>query len=581
MSFRRRIWNLLQDDRQLIVWSVVFGLMFTGVGIIPPLLVGCMIRWLESGATMQDFSLLGMALASLYLLRGVMRYLYGVTSHIAAFRALHRLTNDTYAHLQTMPPGFINRQHTGNLVARSLSDVEAVEDFIAHGIPETLLAIFIPTTMSIVLFVLNWKLALVSLTPLPIIAGLVYFITCRSRNHWRGTRKRFAEVQARIQDHLSGLTVIQSFVQETQQAHKVRTQSCEYRDTMIYANKWSLVPSGIAEAASGAGLVLIVCAGAWMVGPTGTRGDLDIEVAELVVFLMYLGQIFLPFLRLANLTENLQKAEASAERVFELLDTQPMIVDRSDAKVPEDIKFDLEFSNVCFSYQPHQPVLRNVSFYISEGETVALVGMTGVGKTTICHLIVRFYDVPDGMIRLGGHDIKSFPLDYLRNSVAIVSQDVFLFHGTIRDNLLIGKPDASDSEVRSAVNASHSKEFIDLFPDGLDTIVGERGIRLSGGQKQRIAIARALLKNAPVLLLDEATSAVDPGTEHLIKNAMSRATAGRTVIVVAHRQSTIMAADRLVVLDEGRVVESGTYGELASGGGQFAKLCHLHDDSLL
>ena len=581
MSFSRRIWELLRHDRRLMMWSIFFGLLFTGLGIIPPLLVGRMIRWIQSGAPFRDFFLLGGALAAVYLLRGVTRYFYGVTSHIAAFRTLHRLTNDTYAHLQKMSPGFVNRQHTGNLVARSLGDVEAVEDFIAHGIPETMLAIVIPITMSIVLFVIHWQLALISLLPLPLIATAVFVIASRTRNHWRGTRRRFAEVQARIQDHLSGLTVIQAFVQETEQARKVRTQSADYRDTMIYANKWSLVPAGIIEAASGAGLVLIVCAGSWIVRPAEEATSLPVEVADLVVFLMCLGQIFLPFLRLANLTENLQKAAASAERVFELLDTKPTIVDRPQAAVPATPKFDLEFANVSFGYQPDQSVLRDVSFRVAEGETVALVGMTGVGKTTACHLIVRFYDVDEGMIRLGGTDVRNLPLEYLRHQVAMVSQDVFLFHGTIRDNLRIGKPQASAAELAAAVQASQSQEFTDLLPQGLDTIVGERGVRLSGGQKQRISIARALLKDAPVLLLDEATSAVDLETENCIKHALARVTAGRTVIVVAHRQSTIMAADRLVVLDQGRVVETGKYDDLMDAGGLFARLCQRNEDALI
>ncbi|MCH2125203.1 MAG: ABC transporter ATP-binding protein/permease [Pirellulaceae bacterium] len=581
MSFSRRIWKLLRHDRRLMMWSVFFGLLFTGLGIIPPLLVGRMIRWIQSEAPVRDFFLLGGVLATIYLLRGVTRYFYGVTSHIAAFRTLHRLTNETYAHLQKMSPAFVNRQHTGNLVARSLGDVEAVEDFIAHGIPETMLAIVIPVTMSIVLFLIHWQLALISLLPLPFIATAVFVIASRTRNHWRGTRRRFAEVQARIQDHLSGLTVIQSFVQETEQARKVRIQSADYRDTMIYANKWSLVPAGIIEAASGAGLVLIVCAGSWIVRPATDATSLPVEVADLVVFLMYLGQIFLPFLRLANLTENLQKAAASAERVFELLDTKPTIVDHPQAAVPATSKFDLEFANVSFGYQSDQSVLREVSFRVEEGETVALVGMTGVGKTTACHLIVRFYDVDEGVIRLGGTDVRNLPLEYLRHQVAMVSQDVFLFHGTIGDNLRFGKPTATEEELAAAVQASQSQEFIDLLPQGLDTIVGERGVRLSGGQKQRVSIARALLKDAPVLLLDEATSAVDLETENCIKRALARVTAGRTVIVVAHRQSTIMAADRLVVLEQGRVVETGNYDDLMDAGGLFARLCQRNEDALI
>ena len=580
MKLIYRIWRVLGGDRRLMVWSVIFGLLFSGLGIVPPLLVGRMVRWLQSGAAASDFFWLGLLLGGVYLLRGLTRYLYGLMSHVAAYRTLHRLTNQTYAHLQNMPPAFVNRRHTGNLVARSLGDVEAVEDFIAHGIPETLLAIVIPITMSCVLLLINWRLALISLIPLPFVAAVVYIITTQTHNHWRGVRRRFAEVSARIQDHLAGLTVIQSFVRETEQAERVEQQSRQYRDTIIHANRWSLVPAGVIEAASGAGLVLIIWSGAWMVGPAGSPQFLRVEVADLVVFLMYLGQIFLPFLRLANLTENLQKAAASAERVFELLDTQPTVVDRDDARVPADPRFDLAFDHVFFQYQPAQPVLQDVSFRIGAGETVALVGVTGVGKTTACQLIVRFYETDDGCIRLGGADIRTLPLEYLRRHVAMVSQDVFLFQGSIRENLLLGKPTASDEELQQAVAAAHADAFIASFPDRLDTIVGERGIRLSGGQKQRLSIARALLKDAPVLLLDEATSAVDPETENQIKLALARVTAGRTVLVVAHRQSTIMSADRLVVLDGGRVVEVGTYDELVAAGGCFARFCRLREDAL-
>ena len=576
--FIKRIWKILHGDRRLMVWSVVFGLVFTGLGIIPPLLIRRMIVWLDAGNG--SFFLVGGILAGVYLLRGVSRYLYGLFSHIAAYRTLHRLANDVYQHLQNMSPSFLNRHHSGNLVARTIGDVEAVEDFVAHGIPESMLAVVIPITMSIVLFIINWKLALIALFPLPIVAGLLYVITTRTHNHWRGVRRRFAEVSSRIQDHLAGVTVLQSFVREAHAARRVRRQSHEYRDTIIYANRWSLVPAGVIEAASGAGLVLIVCAGAWMVGPAD-RAVLTVEVADLVVFLMYLGQIFLPFLRLANLTENLQKAAASAERVFELLDEQPEIVDSPSASIPAERRFDIEFDRVDFAYDENVPVLRDVSLYVSEGETVALVGETGVGKTTVCHLLIRFYDVNGGGIRLGGHDIRNLPLTYLRENIALVSQDVFLFEGTIRENLLIGDPDASDEELQTAARAAHAEEFILSFPDGFDTLVGERGVRLSGGQKQRIGIARALLKDAPVLLLDEATSAVDSETESLIKDALLKITAGRTVLIVAHRLSTIMAADRILVIENGQIVESGTYKELSNAGGQFARLCQLTSENFV
>ena len=581
MNFLHRIWQMLQGNRGLMAWSVFFGLMFTGLGIVPPLLVGRMIRWLDSGAPASAFFLLGLLLFVVFLLRGITRYLYGLMSHVAAYRTLFLLMNRTYRHLQRMSPAYVNRRHTGNLVARTVGDVEAVEDFIAHGIPETMLAIVIPLTMGVVLLIINWKLALISLVPLPFVAGLVYVISTRVRNHWSVVRGRFADVSALIQDHLAGLTAIQSFVREAEQARRVERESAEYRDLIIHANRWSLVPAGIVEAASGGGLVLIVCAGAWMTGPVGSRGVLDVDVADLVVFLMYLGQIFLPFLRLAGLTENLQKAAASAERVFELLDTPPPIIDGPDVRVPTKRRFDVAFDRVDFSFQAGQPVLQGVSFHVQEGESVALVGMTGVGKTTACHLLVRFYDVDGGCIRLGGHDIRSLPLAFLRQHVALVSQDVFLFQGTIRDNLLLGNPLATESQIREAVATAHADEFIAEFPRGFETLVGERGVRLSGGQKQRLAIARAVLKDAPVLLLDEATSAVDPETESLIKDALTRVTHGRTVLIVAHRRSTIMSADRLIVLDAGRVIATGTWDELSRTDGRFVRLCQLREDALL
>ena len=332
------------------------------------------------------------------------------------------------------------------------------------------------------------------------------------------------------------------------------------------------------ESASGAGLVLIVWAGGWItIDPNATSG-LRVDLADLVVFLLYLGQIVLPFLRLANLTDSLQKASASAERVFELLDTPADIVDRPGAAVPSDPAFSIEFQNVSFGYSDEVVVLREVSFRVNEGETVALVGATGVGKTTACHLLSRFYEPNAGVVTLGDVDVADVPLSWLRDQIALVSQDVFLLAGTIRENLLLGREGVSDERLEEAVRVSGSDEFVSELVDGLETVVGERGIRLSGGQKQRIALCRALLKDAPVLVLDEATSAVDGATESRIKQALQRATEGRTVLVVAHRLSTITSADRIVVLESGRVVETGTYAELSVADGPFARLCRVRED---
>ena len=572
--FVSRILGLLGESRRLIGWSVFFGLLFTVLGILPPLLVRQMIRWLEPGVVAGSFLVLGLILAGIYLLRGATRYLYGLTSHVAAYDTLHRLTNRVYRQLQRMPPSFLNRHHSGTLVARSVGDVEAIEDFIAHGIPETLLAVVVPVTMSVVLLLINWQLAIIALLPLPIVATVMYLLQKKTRNNWRGVRSRFAEVSARMLDFIAGTTVLQSFGRQQEAAKRLEEESRDYRDHIIHANRWSLVPAGVVEVFSGAGLVLVVCAGAWMVN-SGVGTPMDVEVADLVVFLMYMGQIFLPFLRLANMTDNIQKAMASAERVFELLDAEPEIQDSADAKIPTNPRFDIQFEQVEFSYNDNEPVLQGAEFTVAEGEIVALVGETGVGKSTACHLLVRFYDVRGGAVKIGGVDVRSMPLQYLRSQIALVSQDIFLFEGTIRENLLVGNPDASEQQIQSAARAAEAEHFIHSFPDGYETVVGERGVRLSGGQKQRIGIARALLKDAPILVLDEATSAIDAETEHAIKDAILSAAEGRTVLIIAHRPSTIMAADRIVVLENGRVAETGSYQQLLQSGGAFTRLCQV------
>lgn len=569
--FIKQIWDVLESDRRLIALSVFCGLLFTGLGILPPLIVREMFLWLQPGADPGNFTMLAVLAATVYAARGVMRYCYGLSSHIAAYNTLHRLTNRVYAHLQTMSPSYLNRRHSGNLVARSIGDVDAIEDFIAHGIPETVLAMVIPTTMSIVLLIINWQLALVALLPLPVLAVVMYVLRKRTRNYWGHVRKQFATVSALMSDFLNGIKVIQTFQAYHATSERLRLQSKDYRDKIVHANKWSLVPAGVVEVFSGAGIVCVIYAGTWMVS-TGSGLHLQVSIPDLVVFLMYLGQIFLPFLRLASMTDHIQKAAASASRVFELLAAKPDIVDSEGARAPLDPRFDIAFEDVGFAYQVGESVLEGVTFSIAQNEIVAIVGETGVGKSTACQLLVRFHDVLEGVVNVGGVDVRDLPLDYLRRQIAMVPQDMFLFEGSIRENLLIGNAEATEQQLLEAVEQADALEFVESFTDGLDTIVGERGVRLSGGQKQRVGIARALLKDAPILVLDEATSAVDVETEYAIRQAIQRAATGRTVLIVAHRLETIKTASRIVVLEKGRVVEEGTFAELVEKQGVFCRI---------
>jgi ATP-binding cassette subfamily B protein/subfamily B ATP-binding cassette protein MsbA len=571
-NFLTRLLRLLQGHRLMMAISVTFGLLFAGTTLIPPLLIRRLIIWLtEGGGSAQSLVLMSLALFGVYLFRGLCRYGYGRYSHVVAYRVLDELLVKVYRHLQGLSHRFYNKQRTGDLIARSINDIEFIEDFIAHGIPDTVLAFIIPATMVAVLCTINWPLALIVVLPLPIAAFFIYRFTRPIRAMWRQVRGGAAGLIAQVQDSLAGMREIKSFGREAEMAEAVRLHSARYREASIRANNLSLAPAGLIELAGGMGIILAV----WLGGGFALAGQMS--VADLFVFVVYLGYIYQPFLTLANLTDVLSKAASSLERVFELLDVEPDIVSPPNAVTLPRAKGNITFRDVTFGYEPDRPVLHNINFHVEAGQMVALVGATGAGKTTLIGLVQRFYDPLQGAIFVDGHDMRSLDLHSLRRNIAAVHQDIFLFHGTVRQNILFGRPDAGEAEMVAAARAANADEFIDHMPDGYDTLIGERGARLSGGQKQRLSIARALLKDAPVLLLDEATSSVDGETEWLIQQALSRLTVHRTTLVIAHRLSTIAHADRIIVLDGGRIVETGAHAELLARNSHYARMVQMQD----
>ena len=581
MAFLVQFWNILAGRRRLLALSVSCGLLFAGANLVPPLLIRQLIAWItEGGGTPDELLLLSGGLLGVYLLRGAARYGYGRFSHQAAYGTLHELMVRVYRHVQGLPHRFFAGERTGNLISRSINDIEAVEDFIAHGVPETILAFVIPAAMMVVLFVLDPELAAITLLPIPVAGFLVFRFVRRVRQMWRDVRWRLSELVARVHDNFAGVRVIKAFVQEERAARSVEHHSSAFRDASIKANSVSLIPAGLVEAAGGLGIVLVIWAG-------GSAALADrISVADLFVFIVYLGHIYQPFLQLASINDVLQKAAVSTDRVFQLLAVESDIVDAPHARVPATTAWDVHFDHVTFAYdETDGPVLHEVEFHVPAGAVVALVGPTGAGKTTVSHLLPRYYDPQQGAVRVGGHDVRDLPLAWVRGHMASVDQDVFLFHGTVAENIAFGRGGGprpgSDgntaADLRAAATAANADEFIDQLPAGYDTLVGERGVRLSGGQKQRLAIARALLSDAPILILDEATSAVDTHTELLIQEALNRLMANRTTLVIAHRLSTVRHADLIVVLERGRVVETGRHDELLTGAGPYRRMIEAQE----
>ena len=399
-----RLFHLAVESRRLLALSLLCGLLFSVVGLFPPLVLRRLIQLLQEGSLAgSTLTWMALALAGLFLLRGVFRYGYGVFSHVAAYRTLHNLLGRTYARVQALPPGAHTHRRSGALMSRTVNDVEVIEDFLAHGVPEIFLAAVMPGAMLLILFNIHFELALIVTLPLPLIAWLVYRLSGRTSRAWRKTRGRRADLVADILDRIGGHSVIKSFVREESELRRVRRASARYRDSIVRANLWSLIPAGVVEFAGGLAYLLVVAAG----GHLALGGD--VALADLVVFILYLGQIFQPLLRLASLNDVIQKAAASAHRVFELLEQPVESPGAGLVALPGDLRWSVELDRVTFGYAPENPVLRGVSFRAEAGEVLALVGPTGAGKTTSCNLVPRFYEPQSEQSESAGSTFATWP----------------------------------------------------------------------------------------------------------------------------------------------------------------------------
>ena len=481
-------------------------------------------------------------------------------------KVIFDLRSDLYSHIQLLPLRWFDNRATGDLMTRVLEDVNAVERVLIDGIEQGVVAILQVIIVIAVMFYFNAKLALLALTPFPfLIAGaLTYTLTAHRR--YRLQRRAASAMNALLHDNLSGVRQIKSFARENEEHARFNRASNQLRHaTLVVMRVWAMYsPSMSMLEAFGAVVVLAFGSHAVLTGA--------MQIGDLVAFLMLTAFLYDPASRLHQLNQLVQAGRAAGERVFEILD-EPIEPGWIDQKTSARIAGDIRYEDVSFSYTEGLPALNHVSFHAPPGATIALVGATGAGKSTLVNLLVRFYEFGSGEIYVDGKPIREYGLRALREAIGVVTQESFLFNGSIRENLLMGKPGATEVELWRAADAANARGFIERLPDGLESIVGERGVKLSVGEKQRLSIARALLKDPPILILDEATASVDTATERLIQEALEHLMFHRTSIVIAHRLSTIVHADQILVLDHGRIIERGTHDELSARGRKCARLC--------
>lgn len=569
----KRYMQFVKPYKKQIFVTVLIGIVKFSIPLALPLLLKYVVDdIIQGGGTASDkttslFTIMAIMFALFLILRPPVEYYRQYFAQWTASKVLYDIRAKLFDHIQKLSLRFYANTRTGEVISRVINDVEQTKDFVITGLMNIWLDMLTILIVISIMLTLDVKLTLISIVLFPLYGISVKYFYGRLRKLTRERSQALAQVQGHLHERIQGMPVIRSFAIEDHEQAQFNEKNGHFLDKAIRHTNWNAKTFAVVNTITDlAPLIVIACAGYFVInGP--------LTVGTMVAFVGYIDRMYNPVRRLINSSTTLTQSIASMDRVFEFIDEPYELTDKPNAIKAEQIHGEVEFQNVSFQYEKEKEnILHDVSLKVNRGETVALVGMSGGGKSTLVSLIPRFYDVTSGRLLIDGTDIRDYEARSLRNQVGMVLQDTFLFSETIRENIAIGKPDATLDEIIEAAKAANAHEFIMSFPEGYETRVGERGVKLSGGQKQRISIARVFLKNPPLLILDEATSALDLESEHYIQEAMDKLAKDRTTFVVAHRLSTITHADKIVVMENGTIIEIGTHEDLMDYDSQYKHL---------
>ncbi|WP_457557678.1 ABC transporter ATP-binding protein [Candidatus Harpocratesius sp.] len=563
---------------KLFILDMVCAFLIATLDLVFPLISERFLKDFIVNSNLRMIWTFGGILLGLYLIRTIAFYIMAYWGHLVGVNMEFDMRADLFRHIQNLDAEYFDNTKTGQIMARLTNDLRDITELAHHG-PEDLFISIVEIIGTFILLLLrSWLLTLILFVFVAILIWFTVGMRTTMLKAFRNTRQEHAEINSVLENSISGIRLCKSFAAEPYEFEKFEHNNIRYRKSYYKAYRV------MANYASGSNFLTdILSLVALVVGAVFVvNGIQGLSKEQLVTYLLFTGIFVVPIRRLVSFTQIFQSGFAGFMRFGEVMDIKPKITDSHDAKPLENIHGNIEFRNVTFKYKDQaKPVLHNFNLFIEQGKTVALVGPSGVGKTTITHLIPRFYEVDEGQILLDGKNIKSIAIDSLRSNIGFVQQDVIVFYGTIRDNIIYGKPDASEEEIIQAAKLANIHDFIMSLPDGYDSMVGERGVKLSGGQKQRLAIARVFLRNPPILILDEATSSLDTVTELLIQDAILQLAKGRTTIIVAHRLSTIKNADEILVLTDEGIAERGNHDELLKRNGLYTNLYNAQFEGYL